>query len=61
MPESSAEEQTLHAAEVAGCMNPTTFHLSGLPDGGTADIWDSVILIPETLSSIFRLVLCHQK
>lgn len=57
----SAEEQTLHAAEVGGFMNPTTFHLSGLPDGGIADIWDSIILMPETLPSIARLVLCHQK
>lgn len=25
MPESNAEEQTLHAAEVGGCVNPTAF------------------------------------
>lgn len=33
MPDSSAEEQTLHAAEVGGCVNPTAFHLSGLAEG----------------------------
>lgn len=33
MPESSAEEQTLHAAEVGGHVNPTAFHLSGLTEG----------------------------
>lgn len=33
MPESSEEEQTLHAAEVGGCVNPTAFHLSVLAEG----------------------------
>lgn len=61
MPESSAEEQTLHAAEVGGSVNPTAFHLSGLADGGIADIRDSIILIPETLTDILRLVFCQER
>lgn len=52
MPESNSEEQTLHAAEVGGCVNPTAFHRSGLAGGGIANIRDGIILIPETLPNI---------